>query len=152
MGQVSLTLSDIRAAIEAQLANNIDKQLNIDTDGRGKAAPESIKVQLQQSDPIDYWVTMSPDGAEVGGVSVVRFDIFANPANNDRSAVARLDALLSVGTGNGSSIIDALMADKTLGTTFIETIRVTGVSEYDAINVTATLPLEVVCRKQGANS
>ena len=142
---MSLTLSTIRAAIGAQLRANIDREVNIDVDGEGKPAPV-VRVELQASDPIDYWLTMTGNG-----IAEVRFDLVVDVANVDQSAVRRLDDFLSVGTGNNSSIIDALLVDKTLGGV-VETIHVSGVSEYDAVNVTATLPLQVVCRKQGANA
>ena len=142
---MSLTLSTIRAAIKAQLEANIDREINVDVDGAGMPAPV-ISLQLQPSDPIDYWVTMNGVG---NGVAEVRFDLVVDPAGADQSAVRRLDEFLSVGTGNGSSVVDALMADKTLGDA-VETVVLLGVSEYDPINVTATLPLRVVCRKQGA--
>lgn len=147
---MSLKLSTVREAIGAQLRLNLDRETNVDIDGAGMPAPV-VRLVLQPSDPIDYWLTMSPDGAEVGGLSEIRFDIIVDPGGVDQSSVIRLDDYLSVGTGNASSIIDALLADKTLGGV-VETIHVSGVSGYDAVNVTATLPLQVVCRKQGANA
>ena len=146
---MALTLSTIREAIETKLNANLaggpQRQVTIDAHGDGAPAPV-IRLELQQSDPIDYWLTMTGNG-----VAEVRFDLIVDVANVDQSSVIRLDKYLSVGTGNGASIIDALMADKTLGGV-VETIHVSGVSEYDAINVTATLPLRVVCRKSGAEA
>ena len=81
----------------------------------------------------------------------MRFDLVVDPANADESATRRLFRYLSVGTGNGASIIDALMADKTLGGV-VETVHISGVSNYDATTRTAVVPLQVVCRKQGANA
>jgi hypothetical protein len=151
---MSLTISTIRDAVKAQLNANLaggpQRQVTIDAHGDGAPAPV-IRLELAPSEPIDYWLTMSPNGAEVGGLSEIRFDLIVDVAGIDGSAVRRLDDFLSVGTGNGESVIDALLADKSLGGV-VETIHVSGVSEYDALNVTATLPLRVVCRKSGANS
>jgi len=145
---MSLTLSTIREAIGAQLRANLSREINVDVDRAGSPAPV-IRLELQESDPIDYWLTMN--GGTGNGVAEVRFDLIVDVANVDQSAVKRLDEFLSVGTGNGSSIIDALLSDVTLGGV-VENVYVSGVSEYDAINVQATLPLRVLCRKQGANA
>ncbi len=149
---MSLTLSAIREAIGNQLRNNLTgapgNQVNVDVDGEGAPMPR-IRLELQPSDPIDYWLTMN--GSTGNGVAEVRFNLIVEVAGVDQSAVQRLDKFLSVGTNNGESIVDALLASKTLGDV-VETIHISGVSEYDAANVTATLPLRVVCRKQGANA
>lgn len=145
---MALTLSAIREAIGAQLRANLDREINIDVDGEGKPTPV-FRLELQPSDPIDYWLSMN--GSTGNGVAEVRFDVVVDVAGVDQSSVRRLDDFLSVGTGNGSSVIDALLSDKTLGGV-VETVHVSGVSEYDAVNVTATLPFRVVCRKQGANA
>lgn len=139
-----LTLSEIRAAIGTQLRDNIDRQTNIDVDSEGKPAPV-LRLFLQQSDPIDYWGTFGSTG-----IAEARFDLVIDPGNVDQSAVIRLDEYLSVGTGNTSSVIDALMEDVTLGGA-VQTCRINS-SQYDQENVTATLSLTVVCRKQGANA
>jgi hypothetical protein len=142
---MSLTLSTIRAAIGDQLRANLDREINVDVDGEGKPAPV-VRLELDTSDPIDYWLSFGS-----AGITEVRFALVVDPAGVDQSSVRRLDEFLSVGTGNDSSIIDALLADKTLGGV-VETLHVAGVSEYDPEAVTAVLPLRVVCRKQGANA
>jgi hypothetical protein len=142
---MALTLSTIREAIGAQLRANLDTEINVDVDGAGLPAPV-IRLELQSNDPIDYWLTMTGNG-----VSEVRFDLVVDVANVDQSSVKRLDRYLSVGDGNGDSVIDALMADTSLGGV-VDTLHISGVSIYDVTNVTATLPLRVVCHKQGANA
>lgn len=138
-----LTIIDICEAVGAQLRATIGRETNFDIDGSGAPAPV-IRLQLQPSDPIDYWVTFGSTG-----LSELRMELVVDPGNVDQSATRRLYDYLSVGTGNPSSIIDALMSDKTLGGV-VETVHVSGVSEFDPIKVTATLPLQVVCRKSGA--
>lgn len=149
---MALTLADICAAVGDQLRANLtggpQRQMSVDEFADGKPAPV-IRLELQPSDPIDYWLTMN--GATGNGVAEVRFDLVVDVAGIDGSANRRLYDFLSVGTGNGESIIDALLADKTLGGV-VETIHVSGVSSYDATQVVAVFPLRVVCRKQGANS
>jgi hypothetical protein len=69
-----------------------------------------VRLELADSDPIDYWVTF---GAV--GLAAVRFDVVLEVAGADQSAVRRLDDFLSVGTGNGSSLVDAVFKDPTFG-------------------------------------
>lgn len=142
---MSLTLSTIRAAIRAQLEANIAREVNIDVDGEGKPAPV-IRLELAPSDPIDYWVTFGSSG-----ISAVRFELIVDPAGVDQSAVRRLDDFLSVGTGNGSSVMDAVYVDPTFGGV-LTAGTVCNLLAYDAVNVSATFALEVHVAKQGAEA
>ena len=130
---MSLTLSTIRAAIGDQLRANLDREINVDVDGEGKPAPV---VRLELDEPPTYYETFA--GRQIQSAT---FLLTLDPAGADQSAVRRLDEFLSSGTGNGSSIIDALDADQTFG----------GVAmsfdieprDYDAANVFATMAVKV---------
>ncbi len=141
---MGLTLSQIRTAIHDQLRANLSRDVNVDATGEGKPAPV-VRVQLRPSDPIDYWVTFGESG-----IAQAAFEVQVIPANTDQSAVKRLDDFLSVGTGNGSSVVDALMADKTLGGV-AQTIQINS-SSYDPDEITATFELTIVLKKSGANA
>jgi hypothetical protein len=139
---MAFTLSTIRAAIKAQLTTNIGGEINVDVDGAGMPAPV-IRFELTESP--NYWGTFGPNGmCSVAG----RFLI--DPAGVDQSAVLRLDEFLSVGTGNGSSLVDAIYADVTFGNT-ISTLTIEP-GDYDADNVTAELLVTFIAMKQGANA
>lgn len=138
-----LTLADVRAAIGAQLAANIEGQTNVDVDNEGKPAPV-LRLSLAPGDAIDYWQTFGSSG-----LAAVRFHLTIDPAGADQSATQRLDRYLSVGTGNGWSVVDALMSDKTLGGV-ADTMQVE-MFDNDPLQVTATLLVTVHIRKQGAN-
>lgn len=138
---MSFTLSVIRQAIKAQLEANISREVNIDTDGEGKPAPV---VRFELVETPNYRGTFGPDG-----VAFVRARFVLDPAGVDQSAVCRLDDLLSVGTGNGSSVWDAIHADQSFGGTVQGLIVEPG--EYDATSVTAELVVEFIALKQGAN-
>lgn len=142
---MSLTLADIRKAIGDQLRANIDREVSIDVDGEGKPAPV-VRLELAPSDPIDYWVTFGGNG-----IAGVRFKLIVDPAGVDRSAVIRLDEFLSVGTGNGSSVMDAIYTDPTFGGV-LTAGTVCNLLAYDAVNVSATFALEVHVAKQGAEA
>jgi len=138
---MAFTLSVIRTAIYDQLRANLDREVNVDVDGQGMPAP---RVVLELDDPPAYFGTFGANG-----VARVRMRLTIDPGGVDQSAVIRLDDLLSVGTGNNSSVIDALMVDQTFG----------GVlqgfefepDEYDPDNVTASFILNFIALKQGAN-
>lgn len=138
---MAFTLSTVREAIGAQLRANLDRETNVDIDGAGMPAPV---VRLVMATPPDYFGTFGPDG-----VCYCEFRLEIDPAGVDQSAVIRLDDYLSVGTSNGSSVIDALKADPTFGGTVSGMKYVPG--EYDSANVTADLLLTFIAMKQGAN-
>lgn len=138
---MAFTLSAVRTAIYDQLRANLARETNVDVDGQGMPAP---RVVLELADPPEYFGTFGPNG-----VARVRMRLIVDPGGVDQSAVIRLDDLLSVGTGNNSSVIDALMVDQTFG----------GVlqgfefepDEYDPVNVVASFILNFIALKQGAN-
>ena len=136
------TLEAIREAIGAQLRENLDEETNVDIDGAGMPAPV---VSLVLDEPPTYYLSFGPSG-----IGSVRFSVRIDPAGNDQSAVRRLDRYLSVGTGNNSSVIDALKVDPTFGG-IANTFEVVP-GEYDPIGVAAELLVTVHVNKQGAQA
>ena len=140
-----LTVAEIREALAAQLQGllTVDGlQVNVRVRGEWREPP-SITIQL--AGPPDYWVSMG-----AAGVSRIRFNLVIDPAGVDESAVDRLDQYLSAGTGNNSSVIDAVMSDKTLGG-LVDNCTLMDGGGYDAVNIRATLLVEILARKIGAN-
>ena len=64
------------------------------------------------------------------------------------SAGIALDDYLSAGTGNGSSVIDAVLADRTLGLAGCDCVITS--ATVDATTVTARLSVSVTVNKIGA--
>jgi len=139
---MAFTLSVIRTAIYDQLRANLDRETNVSVDGR-EMPPPVIRFELTSTP--DYWETFGVDG-----MCAVEARLVLDPGGVDESAVKRLDEYLSVGTGNNSSVIDALMADKTFGGA-VDALEVRP-GAYDADTVTAELLLRFVARKQGATT
>ncbi len=137
---MALTLSTIREAIGAQLRANLDREINVDVDGAGMPAPV---IRFELTSTPNYWGTFGPEGI---AYCEARFVI--DPAGVDQSAVRRLDDFLSVGTGNGSSLVDAIQVDQSFGNTVQGLTMAPG--EYDATNVTAELLVTFIAKKQGA--
>ena len=134
------TLEEIREAIGAQLRENLDEETNVDIDGAGMPAPV---VRLFMDQVPDYEGTFGPNG-----VCRCRFRLVIDPAGSDQSAVRRMDRYLSVGMGNGSSVIDALRVDQSFGGAVSGFTYEPG--EYDPENVVAELILTFIAMKQGA--
>jgi hypothetical protein len=132
---MSLTLSTIREAIGAQLRANLEKQTNVYVYDEGSDFPS---VSLTLDAPPVYYESFGPPRQ----LQSVTFLVTVAPGGSERkSAVITLDRYLSSGTGNGSSVIDALDTDPTFGGVLM------GFDyeprDYDPINVTATFALTV---------
>ncbi len=139
---MSFTLSTIRAAIKKQLDANLKgREQQVDVDGSGSGFP---RITFELTRTPNYWGTFGPDG-----VCFVEARFLIEPGASDRpSGIKVLDEYLSVGTGNGSSLVDAIHTDPTFGGTVQGLTMEPG--EYDADNVTAELLVEFIAMKQGA--
>lgn len=146
-----LTLSTIREALKARFdSDTIARQLDVKAYRvTGASVYPRLTIEADPGDYIDYWVTFGSVG-----LSTVRFVLVveSGPLNDagfaDESARRRLDDFLSVGTGNGSSVIDAVMSDPTLGGV-VATCHIPR-AEVDDQTATARLPIEITLNKVGA--
>lgn len=141
-----LTISSIRDALKTQLAAGVSVGREVDVKAyrvTGARVFPRITVEPDR-DFIDYWVTGTSTG-----VARLRFGLVIEAGGPDESARRRLDDMLSVGTGNEASVVDALMSDVTLGG-LVDTCHATGV-DVDDDNAAARIRIEVHLRKVGAN-
>lgn len=140
-----LTLSDIREALKAQLdANLTGREQTVHAHPQGDYTYPAIVIDLDDGDAIDYWQTFGP-----GGLAAVRFVVLVETAGLDReSASIARDDYLSVGSGNGSSIIDAIHADRTLGLAGCDAKA--SLRSTERASVTAEFLVEVHINKVGA--
>ena len=142
-----LTISEIRTALAAQIRDNVARDVTVDEyPNTGTTRYPRTTVDYAE-DFVDYWVTFGS-----AGVAAIRFVLRLEVGSSvGREDVAkRMDDFLSAGTGNGSSIVDALYADNTLGlagcTANLQTATV------DPASLTAELAVEVHINKVGANA
>lgn len=143
------TLSEIREAMATQIRNNITREATVKPYPDGKVAPgESITITAAPSYVPEYWVTMSSSGFARASF-ILELDPWKSGADV-KSRHTRRDDYLSAGTGNDSSIIDALMSDPTLGLTNC-TIQI-GEVLADETDVSATIAVDVKIKKVGANA
>lgn len=136
------TIGELREALAAQLRANIDRSVNVRAYPPASPSP-SILIELE-GDAVDYWMTYG-----AAGVGTVRFLVTVDPSGTDaESSARRLDEFLSVGTGNGSSFIDAVLVDKSLGLDGV-TCNIRS-AEVDSVELTAQFVVEVHVNKVGA--
>lgn len=140
-----LTLGEVRNALAATITAGVDRQTNVYAYPVGDPKYPAITIE-PESDYVDYWLSFGS-----AGLAAVRMVLVLEPAGNDPvSAGIALDDLLSAGTGNGSSVIDAVLADRTLGLAGCDCVITA--ATVDAATVTARLSVIVHIAKTGASA
>jgi hypothetical protein len=138
-----LILSEIREALSVTIRNGIGRQTNVYAYPVEDPAPPAVTIEPDAT-YVDYWSSMGGRG-----LSIIRFVLVLEPGGNDLpSALRRLDDYLSLGTGNSSSLVGAVMADRTLGLTGCDCTLVDCV--VDPETATARLTVEIHISKIGA--
>ena len=141
-----LTLGDIRNALAATITAGVDRQTNVYAYAVGDPKLPAITIEPDSGDYVDYWLTFGS-----AGLAAVRLVLVLEPGGNDPvSAGIALDDYLSAGTGNGSSVIDAVLADRTLGLAGCDCVITS--ATVDAAIITARLSVIVHIAKTGASA
>ena len=140
-----LILADIHNALADQIRAGVDRQTSVSAFPDGSTVYPCVTVH---SDPeyISYWGTFGPNGdADLKLRIVIEVD-----AGDLTSICLKIADYLSVGTGNGSSIVDAVMGDRTLGGVVGDCVVLT--AEWDSENepAKAVLPVQIILRKVNA--
>lgn len=145
-----LTLREIReslaASIEAQVAGFTVRAYP----GDGVNG-QCIFIYPSPDGYVDYWATF---GGPIG-LAVVHLELqIRTTAADDASAQMVIDELLSVGTGNGRSLIDAIRSDHTLDGTVDDVMPCATPSRMAQFGpegpLGAVVPVDVYVRKNGA--
>jgi hypothetical protein len=138
-----LVLSEIREALASTIRAGIGRQTTVYAYPVEDPAPPAVTIEPDAT-YVDYWSSMGGRG-----LSIIRFVLVLEPAGNDLpSALRRLDDYLSLGTGNTSSLVGAVMADRTLGLTGCDCTLVD--CAVDPATAIARLTVEVHVSKIGA--
>lgn len=141
-----LTLREIREALAAAIRDGVERETTV-LAYRAASSSFPLIVLEPDGDYVDYWQSFGSSG-----VAVVRLSVVIVPGRADESARIRLDDFLSAGTGNGSSVVDAVVADPTLGGV-VRTVQVGAVSVSDGDGgPVAVIPVTVFVGKIGAQS
>jgi hypothetical protein len=141
------TLTEPREALANQIRENIARETTVLPYPRGSLVFPQITV-LAAYDYIEPWKTYGPSGE-----ATVHLELeLLVGGSNIESAHRRRDDYLSIGAGNTSSIVDALMLDPSCGLAGAN-FHIAGITATEDDNgVGALLAVEVTIRKIGANA
>lgn len=143
-------LAEIHEAVAAVLRDNVDRQINV------YAYPEPNgdlpKIEVQPGSPyVGYWESYGADGRASMNLTI---RVETNNQDAETAGKVMTDLLSAGGTGEASSIPDALMSDRTLRGT-VETctpIRCEWSTDGESYNHVGFVECLIVFRKQGANA
>jgi len=143
---MSLDLVAIHTALADQIRDGIDDSGAFTVTPFPSTAP-APKIEIHPGDPyVNYFATSGPDG--LSDVNLV-IEVFLSGANPETEHLQRA-RLLSSGTGFGSSIVDAVMRDRSLGGTVDDAVTLTAsVSPEDG---TISIPVAIQAKKVGAEA
>ena len=140
-----LTLREIREALASTIRDGVERETTVLAYRAVSSSFPLIVLEPDGGDYVDYWQSFGSSG-----IAVVRLSVVIVPGRADESARIRLDDFLSAGTGNGSSVVDAVVADPTLGGV-VRTVQVGAVSVSDGDGgPVAVIPVTVYVGKIGA--
>lgn len=144
-------LSDVHVAFADQLRSRVARNdLSFHAWPDLSAPPNKIEVWPAAGTYVGYWGTFGANGTADVMVRL-RLEVAHGDAATAGDMVTRL---LSVGSGESASIVDAIVADPTLGGA-VETVRVMSAEwdvDDDTHNHVAWVNCEVVLRKSGAQA
>ena len=146
---MAAVMSTVKQALAAQIsayfAVNGGRQTNV-RPYRAVSTYPCITMAITDLIPFD---TMGPQGIAAVHVTVT---IHCNSSDPDSDEIA-MDDYLSIGTANGSSVIDAINSDHTLGGVVENATALEVRAPADTPNdYAADLPLTVLLRKVGAQT
>lgn len=147
---MSLDLVKIRAAVETALKSPM-KSAGVDVQAYVQPSPPFpiIGVFPPQSTYVDYWQTFGPDGR-----ADVMLELRTAVSYGAVDSMRLIDELLSVGTGQNKSIIDAVMAARTLGGVVEDCVPLTArtqpIGGENSGMFEAVIPLRIITKKEGA--
>ena len=138
---MAANLEAIHRALADQLRANISR--DIDTNPFDINPPTFPAITVLTDSPyIDYWDTFGPNGKAVMKLRL-RLDVEGDP----ESMAIQICAYLSIGTGNTSSIADAVHLDKTLGGLVEQCIVLSAEFPNDSEPGVAWVPVQIILGK-----
>lgn len=140
----------IRRALAAQVKANIDDDWNV-YPHQNPSGPQP-RIEVLWDEGLNPWESMTETGlASLSLLLRATFD-----GGGYESEFIRSSRLMSIGTGHGSSLIDAVMVDRNLGGACDDLIAAppgspaTATDGNEEVPTSVTVPVLVYVRKQGA--
>jgi hypothetical protein len=142
-----LTLQAIREALAAQIAGYMQRDGTVHPYEPGDHVQPAVVIR--PADPyVAYFGTMGPNG-----ISDILLDVDIEvAAAQSASAAKAMDDYLSAGTGNTSSVVDAIHSDRTLAGVVGDCVCLTADApiERDDGVLVATVHVQIIVSKQNA--
>lgn len=144
---MSFDIQAIRRALAAQIRARIADDIDVFAYPSEGPTMAAITVYPSAGDYVSYFTTMGANGnADLSFRLKVEV-----AADSIESVEIKLDRLLGSGLGNTSSIVDAVMYDRTLGGTVGSCVVLSAVmGDPDVDPGIAWLPVEIILSKQNA--
>lgn len=137
-------LEQIHRALAGQISEHIDRDTNVSAFPDGSTVFPSITVE-PYGQYLDYFGTFGPNG-NADMMVRLRIELMAGDLE---SVCIKMCDYLSVGTGNTSSVVDAIMFDRTLAGFVEDCVALT--VEWSADDLTtAFIPVGIILKKQNA--
>lgn len=138
------SIGAIRKAIKAQLAANLNRETNVYEHGQLVRSYPCIEILPAQGEAVGYFKTFGD-----GGLGDLRLDLHIyTTADDPVSAQIALDDYLSIGGDNQSSVVDAILTDRTLGGAVQDCVPLVAIyGPLGANPATAVVPLQIIFRK-----
>lgn len=143
---MAVNLETIHRALAAQLVAHISRETNVSAFPDGSTTFPQITVHSDPGGYLAYIGTFGPNG-EADLMLRLKLEV---DAGDVESMCIKVAAYLSVGTGNGSSIPDAVMFDKTLGGVVGDCVTLTAEWDSDGDPGVAWIPVQIILSKQNA--
>jgi hypothetical protein len=144
---MAVDLAAIHRAAATQIQNALTRLTNVYPFPQDTVVYPCVTVYPGAGEYIDYWKTMGPNG---NADMMLRLKVEVDSESSEAVAVKICD-YLSVGTGHTSSIVDAVMADRTLGGTVEDALVLSAEwVDPDSSRGVAWLPVSIILKKQNA--
>ena len=134
----------IRKAVKAQIETNLNRETTVYAYGQAEQAYPCIEILPAQGEAVGYFKTFGD-----GGLGDLRLDLHIyTTAADPVSAQIALDDYLSIGGDNQSSVVDAILVDRTLGGVVEDCVPLVAIyGPLGANPATAVIPLQIIFRK-----
>jgi hypothetical protein len=146
---MAVDLVAIRQALADQIKAGLDDDTNVYPYPVADPQPPSITIYPNTSTYFSYWGTFGPNGN-----ADLMFTLKIDVAAQDMPSMSiKIDRYLAVGDGNASSVVDAVMSDRTVAGTVGDCVVLAAtVGDPDTSPGTAELDVQIILSKQNAGA
>lgn len=143
---MAFNVEAIHRALATQIKAHLTRDTNVDPFPSGPFMPPSVTLYPGAGEHINYFESFGPAGIVTLNLRA-KIEVDGDP----ESQFIKISDYLSIGTGNNSSVIDAIHFDKTLGGLVDQCVALTAQwADPDTDPGVAWIPIRIVAKKVGA--